>query len=537
MPANQPPTTRITRRWPRPLPWALSFALLTAAATGTDLTDGPGPYAGTLPPTPRSKIDHAVFGRLQSLGIQPARLCPDAVFVRRAFLDTIGTLPTAAEVSAFIQDSKPDKRDALIDMLLERAEFADFWAMKWCDLLRVKSEFPINLWPNAVQAYHHWIHTAIRDNMPYDRFVREMLTASGSNFRVPQVNFYRAVQNRNPRSVAEAVALSFMGARADKWPDERVNGMAAFFGRVSYKSTSEWKEEIIYFDLAKAITTTTDAIFPDGTRIHIPPGQDPREVFANWLITPANPWFTRSITNRVWTWLLGRGITEETDDIRSDNPPGNPELAALLESGFAASHYDLKQLYRTILKSQVYQLSCVPASDTPVAARNFASYPLRRLDAEVFIDAINQITGQTEKYTSPIPEPFSFIPESQRSIALADASIDSPFLSLFGRSSRDTGLESERDNSSNSAQCLHLLNSSHIRKKIGDSSRIRTLLQAKSSPREMVDTVYLTVLSRHPSGQEAAIAGNYKPSGASAYRAGLDLVWALINTAEFQFRH
>ena len=164
-------------------------------------------------------------------------------------------------------------------------------------------------------------------------------------------------------------------------------------------------------------------------------------------------------------------------------------------------------------------------------------YPLRRLEAEVLIDAINRITGGTERYSSAIPEPFSFIPESQRSIALADASIDSPFLSLFGRSSRDTGMESERDNSSNGAQCLHLLNSSHIRKKIEDSPRIRTLLQSKSSPRDIVDKIYLTVLSRHPSAREAGIAANYQPSGASSYRAGLDLVWALINSAEFQFRH
>jgi len=536
MSANLPPTARITRRWQRHLAWWISITLI-GVATAAGLTESADPYAGTVPPTPRSNIDHAVFARLHSLGIQPARLCPDAVFVRRAFLDAIGTLPTAAEVSAFLDDNHPDKRDALIDRLLDRAEFADYWAMRWCDLLRVKSEFPINLWPNAVQAYHHWIHTAIRDNMPYDRFVREMLTASGSNFRVPQVNFYRAVQNRNPRSVAQAVALSFMGARTDKWTDERLSGMAAFFSRVSYKSTSEWKEEIIYFDLAKAINTTTDAIFPDGTRIHIPQGQDPREVFADWLISPTNPWFARNVTNRVWAWLIGRGITEETDDIRNDNPPVNPELALLLESAFVASHYDLKQLYRTILKSQVYQLSCIPASDTAAAARNFASYPLRRLDAEVFIDAINRITGGTEKYSSPIPEPFSFIPESQRSIALADASIDSPFLSLFGRSSRDTGMESERDNSSNGAQCLHLLNSSHIRRKIEDSSRLYSLLQAKCSAREKVDKIYLTVLSRHPGARETAIAADYKPSGASSYRTGLDLVWALINTSEFQFRH
>ncbi len=169
------------------------------------------PYESGAPPAPKGKIDELVLAKLKQLGIQPANLCSDAVFVRRVYLDVIGTLPTAREVRDFLADQDPDKRSLLIDRLLERDEFADYWAMKWSDLLRVKSEFPINLWPNAVQAYHRWIRTCLKENMPYDRFVREMLTASGSNFRVPQVNFYRAVQSRDPQAIAQAVALTFMG--------------------------------------------------------------------------------------------------------------------------------------------------------------------------------------------------------------------------------------------------------------------------------------------------------------------------------------
>jgi hypothetical protein len=179
--------------------------------------------------TPGSEIDKLVLDRLQQLGIQPARVCSDEVFVRRVYLDVIGTLPTSDEAREFLKDQDPQKRRALIDRLLEREEFADYWAMKWGDVLRVKAEFPINLWPNAVQAYHRWIRTSIKENVPYDRFVREMLTANGSNFRVGQVNFYRAMQNKTPEGVAEAVALSFMGVRADKWPKDKLAGLAAFF--------------------------------------------------------------------------------------------------------------------------------------------------------------------------------------------------------------------------------------------------------------------------------------------------------------------
>jgi hypothetical protein len=188
-----------------------------------------GPFeSGDVPPS-RSRIDELVFARLGQLGIRPAHRCSDAVFVRRVYLDVIGTLPTAREVRTFLVDRDPNKRAVLIDRLLEREEFADYWAMKWSDLLRVKSEFPINLWPNAVQGYHRWIRTCIRENVPYDRFVREMLTASGSNFRVPPVNFYRAIQSREPQALAQAVALTFMGVRAEGWPPQRWSDMAVFF--------------------------------------------------------------------------------------------------------------------------------------------------------------------------------------------------------------------------------------------------------------------------------------------------------------------
>lgn len=515
--------------------------LFLPAAGSPRVADNPFESEALL--TPRTRIDEAVLRRLKRLNLQPAPLCSDAVFIRRACLDVIGSLPTADEVRAFLADHAADKRAALIDRLLEREEFADYWALKWGDLLRIKSEFPINLWPNAVQGYYRWVRTRLKENCPYDRFVRELLTSSGSNFRVPPVNFYRAVQSREPAAIAQTVALTFMGARADKWPKERLDGMALFFSQIAYKPTSEWKEEIVSLDLAKAAAAAASgkppvALFPDGKTVRLAPNQDPREVFAGWLVRPDNPWFARNLVNRVWTWLLGRGVIHEADDIRPDNPPANPELLAYLEKEFVASHYDVKHIFRLILNSQTYQLSPIPRSDRPAAAVNFACYPVRQLDAEVLIDAICQITGTTEQYSSPIPEPFTFIPEEQRSISLADGSITSAFLEMFGRSPRNTGLESERDPRPTAEQRLHMLNSSHIQLKIQQSARLRALVQPGANPRASVDAVFLTILSRPPTEVElGAVGAHFQKATGNKWPAVVDLAWALVNTPEFLCRH
>lgn len=482
-------------------------------------------------------VDVRVHAALRERGITPANLCSDEVFVRRVYMDVIGTLPKSWEVTGFLKNRNPGKRAALIDVLLEREEFADYWSLKWGDLLRVKAEFPINLWPNAVQAYHRWIHAAIRDNMPYDRFARELLTSSGSNFRVPPVNFYRAIQDRTPAGIAKIAALTFMGVRTDSWSAEARADMAVFFSRIAYKKTAEWKEEIVFLDPAPA--NSLEARYPDGTAVTIPPGADPRRIFADWLIRPENEWFTRNIVNRIWFWLLGRGIIHPVDDIRPDIPASNPELLALLESELIRSGYDLRHIYRLILNSGTYQQSSIPRSDHPDAGALFASYPVRRLDAEVLIDALCWICGPGEKYSSPIPEPFTFIPDNQRSILLSDGSITSPFLEMFGRPPRDTGMESERSNESTDAQRLHMLNSSHIQQKIERSWRLRNLLKTAKRDRQLIiDTIYLHVLSRHPTEAELAIAMKYfRRQGKNPKQAAADLVWALINSKEFLYRH
>ena len=484
-----------------------------------------------------NRIDTLVMETFRNKGIEPANLCSDAVFIRRVYLDVIGTLPEPEEVREFLQDRSPRKRAAMIQELLRRDEFADYWSLKWCDLLRVKAEFPINLWPNAVQAYHRWIRDAIHENMPYDQFAREMLTSSGSNFRVPQVNFYRAIQGQEPSAIAGAVALTFMGVRLENWPEERRSGMEAFFSRVEYKLTAEWKEEIVYLDPAQ--TEPLEAVFPDGAAVRIPPDQDPRMVFTDWLVAPENPWFARNIVNRIWAWLLGRGIIHEPDDIRPDNVAVHPELLAYLENQLVKTDYDLKHIYSLILNSSTYQQSSIPHGDNPEAEALFACYPVRRLEAEVLIDALCWISGTQESYSSPIPEPFTFIPGENRSIDLADGSITSQFLEMFGRPSRDTGLESERNNQPTDAQRLHLLNSSHVQDKIERSARLNGLVKAAKGNRQMlVNMIYLNIMSRYPTQAEMAAAQEYfQTKGINPRQAANDLAWALINSKEFLYRH
>ncbi len=508
-------------------------ALLLALA-GAGARPGLQPaFESRAPLAPNGRIDELVFAALKRAGVQPANLSSDAVFLRRAYLDATGTLPTAQEAAEFLRDRDPKKRAALVDWLLARDEFADYWAVKWDDLLRVKAEFPINLWPNAAQAYDRWIRASIRDNKPYDRMARELLTESGSNFRVPPVNFYRALQSREPRAIAQTVALTFMGARAEKWPAERLAGMAAFFSQIGYKDTGEWKEEIVFFDPAKPVAG--QPMFPDATPARLTPDRDPRETFADWLISPKNPWFARNAVNRVWFWLLGRGIVHEPDDLRPDNPASNPELLTYLEAELAAAHYDLKHIYRIILNSTTYQLSSIPRTDRPEGAALSAYYPLRRLDAEVLIDALCQATGTSEFYSSAIPEPYTFVPDGRRSITLPDGSISSALLELFGKPARDTGLEGERISRPAAAQRLHLLNSSHVQRKIEASPRFQFLMRNAKTPRAFAAGLYLTILSRYPTEDELkAVEAN---SRTVRREAAVDLAWALINSTEFVYRH
>lgn len=580
----------------------LAASHILVASQSVPITTKTNIFESAVRATPETKIDKLVGKQLSKLGIKPA-LCSDQVFVRRVYLDAIGTLPTAKEARDFILDQNINKRTALVNRLLERPEFSDYWAMKWSDILRVKAEFPVNLWPNAAQAYHHWIKTSLRDNKPYDQFVREMLTANGSNFRVGPVNFYRAVQNKTPEGIAAAVALTFMGTRAESWAKkEYLPGMSVFFSQISYKPTREWKEEIVYWDpdkefndaikaaelaaiAAAQVTNTvtkasTNAVsksltnalppkattpiapavaekpviasvpkiarFPDGNQLKkLPPDKDPREVFADWLITSKNPWFSTIIVNRIWTWVMGRGIIHETDDIRPDNPPSNPKLLEYLQEELVDGNYNMKHILWLILTSQTYQYSSIiPTSNAPEKVESsFGFYPVRRLDAEVLIDAINKVTGTSDLYTSAIPEPFTFIPDNKPAIALPDGSITSAFLELFGRPARATGQDNERVNKPMATQKMHLLNSGHIQRKLESSPIIKRILKDntvknKDKTPEILEELYLTILSRFPTADELKNVQAYIKTGVvKGNDIWVDVTWALINSEEFLYRH
>ncbi|MCU0722247.1 MAG: DUF1549 and DUF1553 domain-containing protein [Planctomycetes bacterium] len=519
------------------IPLLLALLAPVPPARAQAPADRPAAPFETDVPVPAGPLDEIVLEALRAKGIAPARSCSDAVFVRRVFLDLTGTLPRPHEALIFLEDRDPGKRAALIDELLDRDEFAEYWTLKWCDLLRVKAEFPVNLWPNGVQAYHRWIQESLRANKPVDRFARELLTSSGSNFRVPPVNFYRALQGKDPAAFAGAAALTFMGVRIEAWPPERRAQLQAFFSRLAFKGTAEWKEVIVHPNPAPA--GPLDVVFPDGTRATSPEGADPRVAFADWLISPDNAWFARNLANRVWSWLMGRGIVHEPDDFRPDNPPSNPALLDFLARELAASGWDLRRLYRLILNSRTYQQSPIPQSGRPEAAALFAVYPVRRLEAEVLADALRRICRLKESYSSMIPEPFTFVPDDQRAVALADGSTTGPFLELFGRPPRDTGLESERNNNPSDSQRLFLLNGSAVQKGLAGSSWLRKHLQEiQGDPRLLIRMLYLAVLSREPTAAElAAVEGRFAGKPGGFQDAAVDLAWALVNTKEFQFRH
>ena len=484
---------------------------------------------------PMTELDRMLKVGWSAGAVTFAANCSDAVFVRRVYLDITGSLPPAEVAQAFLKNKAPSKRADLIDRLLGSEEYAVYWAMRWSDLLRVKSEFPINLWPNAAQAYHEWIYQSLRENKPYDVFARELLTSSGSNFRRPEVNFYRAVQGQDAPSLARAAALAFMGTRLENWPETERVELERFFSRVAFKPTAEWKEEIVYVDPQQYSELTL--VSPGGASIQMPAGGDPRELFADWLIDTDNEWFARNLVNRQWAWLMGRGIIDAPDDIRADNPPTHPKLLAYLEQELVQSGYDMKHVLRVILNSRSYQQSSLPRGDYATAAASFACYPVRRLDAEVLIDVLCELTGTKEKYVSMIPEPFTYIPGDTRTVAIADGSITSAFLQLFGRPSRDTGLFAERDSTMTDKQALHLLNSSHVWNKIGKSTWVREIAKGQMS-RERLMPLYLAFYARPPTQAEVRLAQSYcSGKGKKRWPASQDLIWAMLNSKEFLYNH
>lgn len=507
-------------------------------------------------PEPTNFVDELVFANLRALGIPPSPVCDDATFLRRVTLDVAGRLPTTLEATAFLASTDPDKRNQVIDTLLASPEYADFFASKWNSLLKNRRDDASDITSNF--AFHAWVRDSMLANKPYDQFVRELLAATGTVIANPPVAWYKRV--KEPKQQLEDVAQLFLGVRMqcaqchhhpfERWSQDDYYGLAAFFTQVGRKPTSTRGEDMIFHRRGTAGATNIRSgvtVRPSALGDAIPaiaPDEDPRLKLADWMASPDNPFFAKALVNRYWKHFFRRGLIEPEDDIRDSNPPTNPELLAALEAEFIKSGYDLKQLVRTMVRSKTYQLSSIPNDSNLVDQQNYSRFYPRRLQAEMMLDAIDDLTG--------IRTDFANLPPGTRAVALPDNSYNggTPFLKVFGRPENESVCECERTQTSSLAQSLHMMNAGDIRQKLSSGGGRADLLTKSTQPvEERVAELYLQAFSRRPTPEELTVAVNYltapqtDASGNAVdpqqvLREGFqDLLWALINTKEFLFNH
>ncbi|MBR7131397.1 MAG: DUF1553 domain-containing protein [Lentisphaeria bacterium] len=521
--------------------------ILAAAAAALILQSAASTFEEVTVFDRSNPLNKILFRHWQSKGITLLRPASDAVFIRRVMLTAAGRLPNADEARNFILDGDPAKRSKLIEKVLFSPEYADMQTMRFADMLRIKSEFPINLWPNAVQLYHRKIHDDLAADRSLAAMFYEMLTASGSNFRTPYANFFRASADRSPAGLAKMVLLTTMGMRENFMSEAELKSFSMLFSRIRYKSTFEWKEEIVFNDYLPA---KISAILPDGSRVTVDDsaGNDPRKLFADWLLDRDNPYFSRAVTNRVWHWVFGRGIYPVADDLpqipgfwaglfgkKPVSEPFSREVQNYLDTEFKKSNYSLRHLYRVIMNSAAFQVSSLNADEEKSA--NFAVYPVRRLESELLIDALASVTGGYDSYMSVIPEPFTYLPRRTKAVNIADGSISTGVLDSFGRPPRDSGQFSERNGASSDSQNLYLMNSTALYRRITNYNK--QLDRRYRNDRDRLERTYLDILSRFPTERERAAFRKYsKTPDKKSYRMRWDdTVWILLNSKEFLFYH
>lgn len=528
-----------------------------------------GAPVNDLPPA-RNYIDELVFKKLKEVGMPPSPICSDGTFIRRASIDICGKLPTPDEVKKFVDDKSPDKREKLIDTLLASPDYADYFANKWSALLRNKRTQPNYI--RGTYAFYDWIRDSIEANKPYDQFVREIITASGDVETNPPVAWYR--QLKETQNQLEDTAQLFLGMRLqcaqchhhpfEKWSQKDYYSFSAFFSRLGRKPGALQGEEVIFHKRGTATANnpkTKENVKPAGLGdepMDVTGDEDPRAALADWMTRPQNPFFARSLTNRYWKHFFGRGIVDPEDDMRETNPPTNPELLDALAKHFAESGYDLKKLVKEICRSSTYQLDSQPNAFNAIDRQNFSRYYPKRLNAEVLLDAVDQVTSVQTK--------FDGLPLGTRAVQLPDNSFNatSYFLTVFGRPDSSSSCECERSGEPSLAQSLHLLNSKDVQDKITSAQgRAAKLAADKRTDEEKVRELYLWTVAREPESVELAAATDYiqkvlnrddaktpepnakakakaKNDGAdnAKYRRAYeDLTWALINTKEFSFNH
>ena len=493
-------------------------------------------------------IDEKAYAHLKRLGLFPSEPCSDAEFLRRASLDTIGVLPTADEARAFLADTDPKKREKLIERLLVHPAWADFWANKWADLLRPA---PDHAGVKSVYVLNQWLRETFRANLPYDQFVREIITAEGNTHRHGPAVVYR--DKREPEGFTTMFSQLFLGVRLDcakchhhpneKWGQDDFYRFAAFFGSMGRKGAGisapiSAGNETFYFAPGKSVKhPVTREIMqpqpPDGPALKADDGADPRRALADWMTDAKNPFFARAAVNRVWAAFFGRGIVDPVDDFRISNPPSNPVLLDALAQEFVKQKFDLKALMRMILRSQLYQLSAAPNDTNRADTRNFSRAYRRRLPAEVLADAIADITGISDTYPG--------MPPGSRAMEAWTYKIDSQTMDAFSRPNSSSDCPCERDTKPSIVQALHLMNSRGLQEKLASKdtrARAQKLAESKLTPEEVVAEIYLACYARKPTDDELKIAtATFSTEGATRRSATEDVLWSLMNSAEFVFNH
>lgn len=490
-------------------------------------------------PVERNFIDPLVWNKLEQLRIQPSPPADDATFLRRVYLDTIGTLPTDQEAREFLQDQSPDKRERLAASLLQRPEYNDYWTQRWSDLLQVDKD---TVSPEGTVAMTRWIHRQLEDNVPFDQFARSILTARGSTWSESPAAFFQ-VQD-TPEKLARATSQLFLGVRLEcaqchhhpfeRWDQKDYFAFAAFFTGIDRKADPRGGTKIIGHagtplkhprtgqDLGPAALGEAPA--------QLSPNSDWRTNVADWVTAKDNPWFARTIANRTWAHYFGRGLVEPIDDLRATNPASNEQLLDALAAHLVEKNFDMRAFTLTLLNSQAYQLSSQTTESNVLDEQNYSRASWKPIPAEVLLDAVSQVTG--------VPENFNGWPEGYRAIQVWDNKLPSQFLEVFGRPMRQTVCACERGTEPSIAQALHLMNSAGTMEKI-QSERGQAARLAKSdlSPDQLVDEVYLTALSRFPSDAERQLMRQAIVEAGSRREAIEDLLWTLLNTREFVFNH
>jgi len=506
-------------------------------------------------PATSNFVDELVFQNLKEIGVPPSPVSDDATFLRRVTLDIAGRLPTIEEAAAFAADTNADKRDRVIDALLDSPDYADYFANKWATLLKNRRESKADITANF--AFHSWVRDSLLANKPYDQFVREILAATGTIVENPPVAWYKRV--KLPEQQLEDVAQLFLGVRMqcaqchhhpfERWSQGDYYSLAAFFSQVGRKPTAIAGEDLIFHKRGTAQYVnkkTEQPVKPaglGGPSLEVAPDDDPRLQLADWMAEESNPFFAKVLVNRYWKHFFKKGLVEPEDDLRDTNPPTNPELLDALAKHFIESDFDLKEAIRVIVSSKTYQLSAQPNEHNAVDHQNFSHFYPKRLQAEVLLDAVDCLTGATTS--------FADLPMGTRAVALPDNSYNSSaFLKVFGRPDAASVCECERVQSSSLAQSLHLMNSSEVKGKLATAGgRADRLAKSEEEDAKKIHEIYLAAFSRPPTGEELSIAESHiniprtdsagKPIAPATAKkmAYEDLLWAIMNTKEFLYNH